>query len=96
MSRTTSTSPTSSRGGSVASTPKKGSSTPRTPLSVAQTDMAGLHLGSEVDEEEMARERAKYQESFVPSMKQEEIIAKVKLAEDATGKKNISLVVIGE
>jgi len=96
MSRTGSASPSSR--GSAASTPqRKGSSAPRTPqLSAAQQDLAGLHLSEEVDEEELARERAKYQETFVPSMKQEEIIAKVRKQEEESGKKNISLVVIGE
>lgn len=73
------------------------SATPKTPqLSIAQQDMAALHLGSDVDEEELARERAKYEEKFVPTMKHEEIIAKVVKQEAESGKKNISLVVVGE
>jgi elongation factor 1 alpha-like protein len=93
-SRTGSQSP-SSRTASAASTPqKKGVRTPN--LSAAQYDMAALHLGEDMDEEELAREQAKFLASFVPSMKQEEIIAKVIQQEEASGKKNISLVVIGE
>jgi elongation factor 1 alpha-like protein len=94
MSRTGSASP-STRTASASTTPTpKGSATPQ--LGGAAADLAGLHLNEEVDEEELARERAKFQETFVPSMKQEEIIAKVRKQEEESGKKNISLVVIGE
>lgn len=59
-------------------------------------DLAGLHLTEEVDEAELAREREKFREKPAPSMKQEELIAKVKQDEETTGKKDISLIVVGE
>lgn len=83
----------SSKPGSVASTPRKGAGTP---LSLAAQDMASLGLGDSVDEEYLRAEAEKYREKPVPTLKQEELIAKVKGDEEKTGKKNISLVVVGE
>ncbi|CAK9784499.1 unnamed protein product [Cutaneotrichosporon oleaginosum] len=57
--------------------------------------MAGLGLEDSVDEEYLRREAEKYREKPVPTLKQEELIAKVREEEDKTGKKNISLVVVG-
>ncbi|KAL1411034.1 hypothetical protein Q8F55_001981 [Vanrija albida] len=82
-----------SKTGSASSTPRKGGAS--TPISVAQQDLQGLHLSEQVDEAELQREREKFRERPVPSMKQEELIAKVRADEEASGKKNISLIVVG-
>lgn len=58
--------------------------------------MAALGLEDCVDEEFLRREAEKYREKPVPTLKQEELIAKVREDEDKSGKKNISLVVVGE
>jgi elongation factor 1 alpha-like protein len=58
--------------------------------------LAGLHLDEEVDEAERERERERYRDRQVMSMKQEELIAKVKKDEEESGKKNISLIVVGK
>ena len=44
----------------------------------AQRDLAGLHLDEEVDEAEREREKERYKERVGLSMKQEELVAKVK------------------
>ena len=76
---------------------KAGSSGTATPnLSGAQQDLAGLHLEDEVDEAEKEREVERYKERPGLSMKQEELIAKVKIDEEDSGKQNISLIVVGE
>ncbi|WVQ78520.1 hypothetical protein IAT38_000606 [Cryptococcus sp. DSM 104549] len=82
------------------STSASGSNTPkpsadRSGLTVAQQDLAGLHLDDEVDEAEREREKEKYKEREALSMKQEELIAKVKKDEEESGKRNISLIVVG-
>lgn len=58
--------------------------------------MAALGLEDSIDEEHLRREAEKYREKPAPTLKQEELIAKVKEEEEKTGKKNISLVVVGE
>ena len=77
-----------------------GTRTPTTPgpsgLSTAQNDLAGLHLGQEADEAELEREREKYKERAALSIKQEDLIAKVKQEEEASGKRNVSLIVVGK
>jgi elongation factor 1 alpha-like protein len=64
-------------------------------MSGAQQDMAGLHLEDEADEIEKERERERFREKPVSSMKQEELIAKVKRDEAESGQQNISLIVVG-
>jgi elongation factor 1 alpha-like protein len=63
-------------------------------ITVAQHDLAGLHLDDEADEVEREREKERYKEKVGLSMKQEELIAKVKQDEES-GKLNISLIVVG-
>ncbi|BEI97237.1 hypothetical protein CcaverHIS631_0208260 [Cutaneotrichosporon cavernicola] len=82
----------SSKPGSNVSTPRRGTGTP---LSLAASDLAELGLEDSVDEEFLRREAEKYREVPVPTLKQEELVAKVKEDEEKTGKKNISLVVVG-
>lgn len=80
------------------STSKSGSasSTPRTlGKSNLSTDLEGLHLNEEMDEAEREREKEKFKERQVLSMKQEELIAKAKEEEEKSGKKNVSLIVVG-
>jgi elongation factor 1 alpha-like protein len=60
------------------------------------TDLAGLHLAEEVDEAEREREREKFKERAVNMVKVEELVIKVKKEEEASGRKNISLIVVGE
>ncbi len=74
---------------------KAGSSGAATPLNVAQQDLAGLHLDDETDEAERERERERFKENPGLSMKQEELIAKVKKDEAESGKQSISLIVVG-
>jgi elongation factor 1 alpha-like protein len=64
----------------------------------AQRDLAGLHLddSGEIDEDEKEREKERYKERVGLSMKQEELVAKVKKDEEESGKSNISLIVVGE
>lgn len=64
--------------------------------SVLQQDLAGLHLTEEVDEAEQEREREKYREKPGLNMKQEELVAKVRKEEEESGKKGVSLIVVGE
>ncbi|UOH81277.1 hypothetical protein LQV05_003945 [Cryptococcus neoformans] len=80
------------------STSKSGSasSTPRiVGKSNMSTDLEGLHLNEEMDEAERKREKEKFKERQVLSMKQEELIAKAKEEEEKSGKKNVSLIVVG-
>ncbi|OWZ79975.1 elongation factor 1 alpha-like protein [Cryptococcus neoformans Bt85] len=80
------------------STSKSGSasSTPRiVGKSNMSTDLEGLHLNEEMDEAEREREKEKFKERQVLSMKQEELIAKAKEEEEKSGKKNVSLIVVG-
>jgi len=63
---------------------------------VAEVDLAGLHLESDVDEAEKQRERDRFAEKPGRSMKQEELITKLKAEEEASGKQSISLIVVGE
>ena len=65
-------------------------------MSVAQQDMAGLHLASEADEVEKDRDKERYREKPALSMKEEELIAKVRKDEEESGKQNISLIVVGQ
>ncbi|OCF36633.1 elongation factor 1 alpha-like protein [Kwoniella heveanensis BCC8398] len=86
-------SPTTSSkpGSSGTNTPK----TSKSPLTTAQQDLAGLHLGEEADEAEREREREKYKERAALNMKTEELVAKVRKEEEESGKQNISLIVVG-
>lgn len=59
-------------------------------------DLAGLHLKEEMDEAEREREKEKYKERAVNMMKVEELVMKVKKEEESSGRKNISLIVVGE
>ena len=61
----------------------------------AQQDLAGLHLEEEADEAEQERERERFREKPAMSMKQEELIAKVKKDEEESGKQSFSLIVVG-
>ncbi|WWC69235.1 uncharacterized protein I206_103172 [Kwoniella pini CBS 10737] len=87
-----------SRGGSSGTTTPtnngKGSGS-KSPLTGLQSDIAGLHLEQELDEVELQREKDKYKEKVALSMKTEELIAKVRKDEEESGKKNISLIVVG-
>jgi elongation factor 1 alpha-like protein len=56
-------------------------------------DIAGLHLGDQAEDE---AEREKYKEQPGLSMKQEELLAKVRKDEEESARKNISLIVVGE
>lgn len=56
------------------------------------SDIAGLHLGDQ-DEDEAEKEKFKEQPGL--SMKQEELLAKVRKDEEESDKKNISLIVVG-
>lgn len=75
-----------------------GGSTPKVAPSLtgAQADLAGLHLDEEVDEAEREKERERYREKPGLNMRQEELVAKVKKDEEESGKKSISLIVVGE
>ncbi|WRT67351.1 uncharacterized protein IL334_004322 [Kwoniella shivajii] len=85
---------TSSKAGSSGTnTPHKAGT--KSPLTVAQQDLAGLHLDQDVDDAEREREKEKYKEKAAISMKTEELIAKVRKEEEESGKKNISLIVVG-
>lgn len=75
-------------------TPVGGVSTPGV-FTLTSSDMAGLHLTDTYDDDALRREREKYRERPVMTMKQADLIKKVK-EEEATGKKNFSLVVVGE
>jgi elongation factor 1 alpha-like protein len=81
-----------------ASASSSGGSTPKVAPSLtgAQADLAGLHLDEEVDEAEREKERERYREKPGLNMRQEELVAKVKKDEEESGKKNISLIVVGE
>jgi elongation factor 1 alpha-like protein len=73
------------------------SSVGNTPLSTATVssttnDIAGLHLGDQAEDE---AEKEKYKEQPGLSMKQEELLAKVRKDEEESDKKNISLIVVG-
>nr|XP_019042466.1 elongation factor 1 alpha-like protein [Kwoniella bestiolae CBS 10118]OCF21396.1 elongation factor 1 alpha-like protein [Kwoniella bestiolae CBS 10118] len=83
---------TSKAGSSGTTTPTNKGSGSKSPLSVAQQDLAGLHLEQEVD---LEAEREKYKERAALAMKSEELIAKVRREEEESGKKNISLIVVG-
>ncbi|OCF55872.1 elongation factor 1 alpha-like protein [Kwoniella mangroviensis CBS 10435] len=83
---------TSKAGSSGTSTPTNKGSGSKSPLTVAQQDLAGLHLDQEVD---LEVEKEKYKESAALSMKTEELIAKVRKEEEESGKKNISMIVVG-
>ncbi|GFZ45813.1 Elongation factor 1 alpha-like protein [Saitozyma sp. JCM 24511] len=74
-----------------------GGSTPKVAPSLtgAQADLAGLHLDEEVDEAEREKERERYREKPGLNMRQEELVAKVKKDEEESGKKSISLIVVG-
>jgi len=61
-----------------------------------QQDLEGLHLNDEVDDVEREREKERYKERPGLNMKQEELVAKVKKDEEESGKKGISLIVVGE
>lgn len=56
-------------------------------------DLAGLHLDDQAEDD---AEREKYKEQPVLSMKQEELIAKVRKEEEESERKNISLIVVGK
>jgi elongation factor 1 alpha-like protein len=73
-----------------------GGPTPQLAPSGLQTDLAGLHLTEEVDESEREREQEKYKERVGLNMKQEELVSKVKRDEEESGKKGVSLIVVGE
>ncbi|WVQ69848.1 uncharacterized protein L199_008069 [Kwoniella botswanensis] len=83
---------TSKAGSSGSNTPTNKGSGSKSPLTVAQQDLAGLHLDQEVD---LEAEKEKYKERAALSMKTEELIAKVRKEEEESGKKNISLIVVG-
>ncbi|OCF45383.1 elongation factor 1 alpha-like protein [Kwoniella heveanensis CBS 569] len=83
---------TSSKPGSSGTNTAK---TSKSPLTTAQQDLAGLHLGEEADEAEREREREKYKERAALNMKTEELVAKVRKEEEESGKQNISLIVVG-
>lgn len=85
----TSDSKATSKSGSTSSTPRI------VGKSNLSTDLEGLHLNEEQDEAEREREREKFKERQVLSMKQEELIAKAKEEEGKSGKKNVSLIVVG-
>lgn len=53
-------------------------------------------MDEEVDEAEREKERERYREKPGLNMRQEELVAKVKKDEEESGKKNISLIVVGE
>lgn len=55
-------------------------------------DIAGLHLGDQAEDE---AEKEKYKEQPGLSMKQEELLAKVRKEEEESERKNISLIVVG-
>lgn len=103
-SRNTSTSgtPRKNTGNSspMTSTPLSGLTTPvggvATPgvFTLTSSDMAGLHLSDSFDEDALRREREKYRERPVPTMKQADLIKKVK-EDEANGKKSFSLIVVG-
>jgi hypothetical protein len=57
------------------------------------SDISGLHLGDHAEDE---AEREKYKEQPGLSMKQEELLAKVRKEEEESDRKNISLIVVGE
>ncbi|KAK1925077.1 hypothetical protein DB88DRAFT_437513 [Papiliotrema laurentii] len=80
---------------SVASSSGAGTPTLGGGQSVLQQDLAGLHLTEEVDEAEQEREREKYREKPGLNMKQEELVAKVRKEEEESGKKGVSLIVVG-
>lgn len=74
-----------------------GSSGANTPASSGlPSELAGLHLTQEVDEVDADREREKYKEKPGLNMKQEELVAKVRKDEEESGKKGVSLIVVGE
>lgn len=56
------------------------------------SDIAGLHLGDQAEDE---AEKEKFKEQPGLSMKQEELLAKVRKDEEESDKKNISLIVVG-
>lgn len=58
----------------------------------ASHDLAGLHLDEQAED---AAESEKYKEKPVLSMKQEELVAKVRKEEEESDRKNISLIVVG-
>ncbi|ORX33788.1 hypothetical protein BD324DRAFT_643762 [Kockovaella imperatae] len=79
---------------------KPGNSGAATPVATAgpsglQHDLAALHLEQQGTEEDAEREKERYKERPALNMKQEELIAKVIKDEEETGKKNLSLVVVG-
>lgn len=61
-----------------------------------QSEFAGLHLTEEVDELDLDKEREKYKEKPGLNMKQEELVAKVRKDEEESGKKGVSLIVVGK
>lgn len=73
-----------------------GSGTPKAGPSVtaAQQDLAGLHL-TETGDGNIDDDGEKYKERLGLSMKQEELVAKVRKEEAESGKQNISLIVVG-
>ncbi|TYJ58119.1 hypothetical protein B9479_001215 [Cryptococcus floricola] len=87
---TVSSSKGSSKPGSTGGTPRVGAG-----KNGLVNDMEALGLSEEMTEAEKEREREKYKEKAVISLKQEELIAKAKEAEEQSGKKNVSLIVVG-
>jgi hypothetical protein len=85
-------------GGVVAQSKTADNSPSGSSVTGAQRDLAGLHLddSGEIDEDEKEREKERYKERVGLSMKQEELVAKVKKDEEESGKSNISLIVVGE
>ncbi|ORY28311.1 P-loop containing nucleoside triphosphate hydrolase protein [Naematelia encephala] len=93
-----STQPNTPKKSSSSKASSSGANTPKVAasgLTVAQQDLAGLHLDDEMDEAEREREKERYKERPGLNMKQEELIAKVKKEEEESGKQNISLIVVG-
>ena len=86
---------TSARASGAASGRTSLASTPRLAgapeIDGAAGDLAGLHLTPEADE----REKEKFKERAVNRVKVEELVKKVKKDEEESGKKGISLIVVG-
>jgi elongation factor 1 alpha-like protein len=61
-----------------------------------QSELAALHLTEDVDEGDQEKEREKFKEKPGLNMKQEELVAKVRKDEEESGKKGVSLIVVGE
>lgn len=79
---------------SASTTPaQKAAGTSAGAVSSTSHDLAGLHLDDQAEDE---AEKAKYLERPGLSMKQEELIAKVRKEEEESDRKNISLIVVGK